>query len=81
VAGGVIPVAQTSRPIQPEELLGKLDERSRAGVTALLEESDNVLANPPDTIPTALQASDVSLTELRPSPSDLPRAATTSGGW
>jgi phospholipid/cholesterol/gamma-HCH transport system substrate-binding protein len=64
--GGVLPVTQTSRPIQPDEVLGKLNDRTRAALTQLLAESDDALMNAPRTMPAALTAADSSLLTLRP---------------
>jgi phospholipid/cholesterol/gamma-HCH transport system substrate-binding protein len=64
--GGVLPVTQTSRPIQPDEVFGKFDDRARAALTQLLAESDNALVNAPETLPVALRAADTSLVTLRP---------------
>ncbi|WP_064745472.1 MCE family protein [Pseudonocardia acaciae] len=64
--GGVIPLAQTSRPVQPDEVLDKLDDRSRVALTSLLAESDNALANAPQTLGPDLKAADKSLKTLRP---------------
>jgi phospholipid/cholesterol/gamma-HCH transport system substrate-binding protein len=64
--GGIIPVAQTSRPIQPDEVLDKLDDNARAALTSLLAESDNALANAPATLGPDLKAADRSLRTLRP---------------
>lgn len=64
--GGVLPVTQTSRPIQLDEVFDKFDDRSRAALTQLLAESDNALANAPDTLPVALTAADTSVLKLRP---------------
>lgn len=64
--GGVLPLAQTSRPIQPDEVFGKMDDRSRAALTQLLAESDNALVHAPRTLPDAFGAADTSLLTLRP---------------
>lgn len=64
--GGVIPVTQTSRPVQPEEVLDHLDERSRLALTALLSESDTALASAATTLPAGLRATQQSLAQLRP---------------
>lgn len=62
----VLPVAQTSRPIQPEEVFNHLDERSRRAVANLLAESDNALANASDTLPDGLASLKRSLVGARP---------------
>lgn len=64
--GGVIPVSQTLRPIQLDEVFDKFDSRTQAALTQLLAESDNALVNAPDTVPVALTAADTSLTTLKP---------------
>jgi phospholipid/cholesterol/gamma-HCH transport system substrate-binding protein len=64
--GGLIPVTQTERPIQAEEVLNKLDDRSRIALTSLLAESDNALANAPETLPGAFDASARTLENLQP---------------
>jgi phospholipid/cholesterol/gamma-HCH transport system substrate-binding protein len=64
--GGVIPVAQTERPVQLDEVFDKLDDRTRAALTSLLEESDNALANAPRTVPVDLKTMDTTLLRLRP---------------
>jgi phospholipid/cholesterol/gamma-HCH transport system substrate-binding protein len=64
--GGVLPVTQTARPIQPDEVFDKLDDRSRAALTSLLEQSDAALANAPETLPASLRAADTSMLTLRP---------------
>jgi phospholipid/cholesterol/gamma-HCH transport system substrate-binding protein len=65
-SGGTIPVTQTSRPIQLDEVVGKFDDHTRAALTQLLAESDNALANAPQTVPGDLAATDTSLLVLRP---------------
>jgi phospholipid/cholesterol/gamma-HCH transport system substrate-binding protein len=64
--GGVLPVTQTSRPIQLDEVFSKFDDRSRAALTQLLAESDNALVDAPQTLPVDLKAADSSLLTLRP---------------
>jgi phospholipid/cholesterol/gamma-HCH transport system substrate-binding protein len=63
--GSVLPLAQTTRPIQLDEVLSHLDERARTAGRIALEESDAALARP-GTIPPALQAADATLLALRP---------------
>jgi phospholipid/cholesterol/gamma-HCH transport system substrate-binding protein len=65
-ADDVLPVTQTERPIQADEVLHKLDERSRHALASLLAESDNALATAPETLPAALDATDTALAEVRP---------------
>jgi phospholipid/cholesterol/gamma-HCH transport system substrate-binding protein len=60
--GGMIPVTQTSRPVQVEEVLDHLDERSRLALSSLLAESDNA----PQTVPGGLAASQNTMVALRP---------------
>lgn len=54
--GGVIPVTQTSRVTQPYELLNQLDERTRAALTSLVDESAVALADAPRQLPGDLVA-------------------------
>jgi phospholipid/cholesterol/gamma-HCH transport system substrate-binding protein len=61
-----LPLGQTAVPVQPDEVLDKLDTKSRVALTSLLEQSDAALANAPQTLPVALQAGDDSLNTLRP---------------
>jgi phospholipid/cholesterol/gamma-HCH transport system substrate-binding protein len=63
--GSVIPQAQTTRPIQLDEVLSNLDERARAAGRIALEESDAALARA-DVIPGDLKAADATLLALRP---------------
>ncbi|WP_246271912.1 MlaD family protein [Amycolatopsis acididurans] len=65
-AGGVIPVGQTERPIQPDEVLNHLDERSRAAVANLLSTSDVALADAPASLPGGLRAADGTLVNAKP---------------
>ena len=63
--GSVLPLAQTTRPIQLDEVLSHLDDRARTAGRIALEESDAALARP-ETIPPGLQAADATLLALRP---------------
>lgn len=65
-AGGVIPVGQTERPVQPDEVLNHLDERSRAALTDLLSASDVALADAPQQLPAGLNATDATLVNFKP---------------
>ena len=63
--GAVIPQAQTTRPIQLDEVLSNLDDRARTAGRIALEESDAALARP-GVIPPDLKAADATLLALRP---------------
>jgi phospholipid/cholesterol/gamma-HCH transport system substrate-binding protein len=63
--GAVIPQAQTTRPIQLDEVLSNLDDRARTAGRIALEESDAALARP-GAIPPDLKAADATLLALRP---------------
>lgn len=63
---GVIPLSQTQRPRQPDEVLNHLDERSRKAVTNLLSNSDVALAHAPQNLPAGLNATDATLMRFKP---------------
>ena len=63
--GAVIPVAQTARPIQVDEVLTHLDERSRQALGVLLAESDVAMTRA-DALPGGLKATDSMLVNMRP---------------
>jgi len=62
----VIPLAQTSRPVQADEILGNLDERSQLALTDLLLESDVALARAPENLPNGLAATTDTLATMQP---------------
>lgn len=64
--GAVLPVSQTSAPVQADEVLAHLDERQQEALTALLVESDVALARFPETLPEGLRATDSTLGDLQP---------------
>jgi len=63
--GAVIPQAQTARPIQMDEVLGHLDDRTREAGGVALAEADAALARP-EAIPPGLRAADATLVAMRP---------------
>lgn len=64
--GALIPVDQTSNPVQIDEVLGHLDESTRAALTSLLGESDVALANAATDLPKGLDAADQTLGTFQP---------------
>ncbi|MCW2616258.1 MAG: hypothetical protein JWN08_3252 [Frankiales bacterium] len=64
--GGVIPTTQTEDPEQVDEVLQHLDEESRTAVGSLLAEADAALASASVDLPPGLEATDATLTSLRP---------------
>jgi phospholipid/cholesterol/gamma-HCH transport system substrate-binding protein len=64
--GDTIPVGQTERPIQPDEILQHLDVRSQNAIKAMLSESTTALAHAPQQLPPGLRAADTTLQTLRP---------------
>lgn len=64
--GDLIGVAQTEDPVQIDEVLKHLDERTRNAMTSLLAESDVALANAPQDLPAGLDAASATLTTFKP---------------
>ena len=62
----VSPETQTERPVQGEEVFDHLDDRTRYALTSLLEQSDDALANAPDSLPGGLDATNDTLKQLQP---------------
>lgn len=52
--GQTVPVTNSRRPIQVDEVLAALDDKARSGVTALLSEADDALATAPTSLPAGL---------------------------
>ncbi|WP_131766686.1 MlaD family protein [Candidatus Protofrankia californiensis] len=65
-ANGIIPLSQTARPVQADEVLGHLDDRTQLALTDMLVESDVALARSAEQLPGGLAATDSTLTELQP---------------
>jgi len=65
-SGSVLPVGNSERPIQFDELLGNLDDNARTMLTSLLSESDVALVNAPKTLPAGLDAVRLVGNDLRP---------------
>jgi phospholipid/cholesterol/gamma-HCH transport system substrate-binding protein len=64
--GALIPVEQTSNPVQIDEVLGHLDESTRAALTSLLSESDVALASAATDLPEGLDAANGTLDTFQP---------------
>ena len=63
---GTIPVAQTERPVQADEIFDHLDERSQQALTDLLVQSAAALKHAPQTLPGGLASTTDTLDTLRP---------------
>jgi phospholipid/cholesterol/gamma-HCH transport system substrate-binding protein len=63
---GLIPLSQTERPVQADEILSHLDERSQVAMTDLLLESDVALARAPENLPKGLAATTDTLNAAQP---------------
>lgn len=63
--GGVIPLGHTAQPVQQDEVLSHLDQRTRDALSALLAEADVALANPTD-LTTGVRATQRTATDLAP---------------
>lgn len=64
--GGTIPVAQTERAVQPNEILDKLDTRTRMAVTALINEADVALTKAPEQLPGGLRNTHTAMNDFAP---------------
>ncbi|MCW2720792.1 MlaD family protein [Pseudonocardia sp.] len=65
-SGGSLPVTNTVRPVQIDEVLGHLDGTARQGLTDLLAESDIALASAPQALPGGLDATAAVTQKLQP---------------
>ncbi|GAB4009132.1 MlaD family protein [Nocardioides ultimimeridianus] len=54
--GQTIPVSQTERPVQPYEILDKLDDHTRAALTSLFDQAAVALRTAPKDLPASLDA-------------------------
>ncbi|MGH3468554.1 MAG: MlaD family protein [Thermocrispum sp.] len=63
---GTIPLSRTQRPIQADEVLKHLDERSQQALTDLLIESDVALVRAPRQLPGGIRETNATLGELKP---------------
>lgn len=64
--GDRLPIANSQRPIQVDEVFAHLDKNTRAALTSLLSESDVALANAPESLPSGLGELNGVLGDLRP---------------
>lgn len=62
--GGVVASAQTAAPIQQDEVLAHLDDKTRAAFTSLLAESDNALASAPTALAPGLRSTNATVKDL-----------------
>lgn len=69
--GDSLPVGNSERPTQIDEVLGNLDEKARTMFTALLTESDVALVNAQKTLPPGLDAVRLVGNDLRPVSEEL----------
>ena len=65
-SGQLIPIGQTSRPIQADEVFQNLDQRSQHALNALLGDATVALARAPEQLPGGIDALDKSLVDLKP---------------
>jgi phospholipid/cholesterol/gamma-HCH transport system substrate-binding protein len=70
-SGSVLPVGNSERPVEFDELLGNLDDNARTMLTSLLTESDVALVNAPKTLPAGLDAVRLVGNDLRPVSEEL----------
>lgn len=64
--GDNLTVKHTANPVQVDEVLQHLDERTRAATTSLLSQADVALAHAPESLPAGLNAADGTMRALRP---------------
>lgn len=71
--GAVIPITQTDRAIQPNELLDRLDEKARFGLTSLLNEADVAMAADHKALGNGLDATGKAMESFQPVLDELQR--------
>jgi phospholipid/cholesterol/gamma-HCH transport system substrate-binding protein len=64
--GAVIPLSQTRKPVQTDQILDKFGPEAQAGITDLLAQSDVALASAPRDLAPGITAADKTLIDLRP---------------
>lgn len=64
--GATIPLSQTRKPVQTDQILDKFDPSAQAGITDLLAQADVALAQAPRDFAPGIQATDKTLIDLRP---------------
>jgi phospholipid/cholesterol/gamma-HCH transport system substrate-binding protein len=62
----VIPMSQAERPVQVDEILDNLPDKTQAALTSLLVQSDAVLARAPEQLPGGIRGTQVTLDTIRP---------------
>lgn len=62
----VIPQTQTSRPVQPDEILQKVDERTQKAIGDIFGQANVALARAPQDLPAGLRGTDATVRTLRP---------------
>lgn len=65
-SGGVIPITQTQRAVQPYELLDKLDPAAQSALTSLLDQAQVGLRGANSTLPVSLDATKQTMVTFKP---------------
>ncbi|MCX6400686.1 MAG: MlaD family protein [Propionibacteriales bacterium] len=65
-SGETLPVTNTARPVQVDEVLGHLDDQARSALTTLLAEADVALVSADETLPAGLDQTREVAGDLRP---------------
>lgn len=65
-SGGVIPITQTQRAVQPYELLDKLDPSTQVALTSLLDQAQVGLRGANSTLPVSLDATKQTMVTFKP---------------